>query len=302
MAEKIKLTFLGTGSAVPTKRRNHPAVLLQYKDENILFDCGEGTQKQFRIADLNPCKITRIFISHWHGDHVFGLPGLLQTLAMNNYAKTLYIYGPNGTERYLDLFRRVYLGKGNAIDMEVKELEPGKVLEEKEFLIECAQMSHDAPCLAYSFTIKEKSRIDKDKLTKLKIQMNSPLIGELAKGKIIEIDGKKIDGKKLIYKEEQRKITYSIDTRTNETLPKLAKDSDILIAEATYCEEEAETAVEHAHMTAKQAATIAKKAKVKKLILMHLSQRYENPKPILEEAKAVFKSTIVAEDFDKVEI
>jgi ribonuclease Z len=93
MADKIKLTFLGTSSAVPTKSRNHPSILLQYKEQNLLFDCGEGTQRQFRKAKLNPCKLTKIFISHWHGDHILGLPGLLQTLALNGYNNVLEIYG-----------------------------------------------------------------------------------------------------------------------------------------------------------------------------------------------------------------
>jgi ribonuclease Z len=169
MAEKIELTFLGTGSAVPTARRNHPAVLLNYKDENILFDCGEGTQKQFRIAKLNPCKITRIFISHWHGDHTFGLPGLLQTLMLNNYSKTLFIYGPKGTKEFIELYKRMYIAKGDDYKIETRELTGGLALEEKEFKIECSPMQHDAPCLAYSFTIKEKNRLDKSKLKKLKL-------------------------------------------------------------------------------------------------------------------------------------
>ena len=99
MADKIKLTFLGTSSAVPTKSRNHPSILLQYKEQNLLFDCGEGTQRQFRKAKLNPCKLTKIFISHWHGDHILGLPGLLQTLALNGYNNVLEIYGPLGTKQ-----------------------------------------------------------------------------------------------------------------------------------------------------------------------------------------------------------
>jgi ribonuclease Z len=302
MAEKIQLTFLGTGSAVPTARRNHPAVLLQYKDENILFDCGEGTQKQFRIAKLNPCKVTRIFISHWHGDHIFGLPGLLQTLMLNNYSKTLYIYGPKGTKDFIDLYKRMYISKGDDYKIETRELSSGLALEEKEFKIECAPMQHDAPCLAYSFTIKEKSRIDKAKLKKLKLPENSPLIGQLAQGKTIEFEKKKIDGKKLIYTEPQRKITYIMDTRENENTIKIAENSDILICESTYSAEEEEQAKEYSHLTSTQSAEIAKKSKSKQLILMHLSQRYENPKPILNEAKKVFKNTKVAEDFDKVEI
>lgn len=301
MAEKIKINFLGTGSAVPTKRRNHPAVLLTYKDENILFDCGEGTQKQFRIAELNPCKLTRIFISHWHGDHVFGLPGLLQTLMLNNYPKILQVYGPRGTKRHMELHKNLFVGKQDGLKIEIHEISSGIIINEKEFQIEAQEMQHDAPCLAYSFNIKEKSRIDKKKLSKLKIPQNSPLLGELAKGKTIQLDGKKIDGKKFTYKEEPRKFSYIIDTKFNKEAIDFAKESDILICESTYASEEIEEAKEHMHMTSTQAAEIAKKSKSKKLFLMHLSQRYENPKQILEEAKKVFKETKVAEDFDKIE-
>src|SRR3990167_8815127 len=100
--EKIKITFLGTGNAIPTKKRNHTAILLTYKNENILIDCGEGTQRQFRIAELSPAKITKILITHWHGDHILGLPGLFETLAMTKYGKTLSIYGPVGTKRFIE--------------------------------------------------------------------------------------------------------------------------------------------------------------------------------------------------------
>ncbi len=302
MAEKINLTFLGTGSAVPTKRRNHPAVLMQYKDENLLFDCGEGTQRQFRYANLNPCKLTRIFLSHWHGDHVFGIPGILQTLALNNYSGKLCIYGPRGTKQFMELYERLFIKKGSSYQMEIKECNDGTILDEKEFKVDCMQMNHDAPCLAYSFTIKEKSRIDKKKLKKLKLPENSPLIGELARGKTITFNDKRIDGKKLIYTENQKKVTYVMDTQENPQSIDLAKNSDLLICESTYCQEEKEQAEEYKHMTGAQAAQLAKKSKSKKLILMHLSQRYENPKYILEEAKKVFKDVKVAEDLDKVSI
>jgi ribonuclease Z len=302
MAEKIQVTFLGTGSAVPTERRNHPALLIQYKDENILFDCGEGTQKQFRIAKISACKITRIFISHWHGDHVFGLPGLLQTLALSNYSKTLHVYGPRGTKNYMELYEKLYLRKGESFPLQIHEISSGKVLEEKEFEIQAQEMSHDSPCLAFSFILKQKNRIDKKKLQKLKLPSNSPLIGDLQRGKTIEFNKKKIDGKKLIYSEPQRKVTYIMDTRENLGAIKIAENSNLIISESTYSKDEEEQAKEYAHLTSTQAAEIAKKSKSKQLILMHLSQRYENPKIILSEAKKVFKNTKVAEDFDKLEI
>ena len=302
MVEKIKLNFLGTGSAIPTARRNHPAVLLRYKAESILVDCGEGTQRQFRKAHLNPCKITKILISHWHGDHVLGLPGLLQTMMLNGYNRKLEIYGPKGTSAKVRQFFDLLGRKGQDLDVKVKEVSSGKIISEDDFYVEVAEMDHDAPAVAYSFVVKEKMRLDKAKLKKLKVP-NSPLVAELVKGKSVEIGGKKIDGKKLMYKEDARKVVVVMDTRYNESAVKLAKGADLLICEATYSEAEVELADERGHLTSKGAATIAKKAKVKGLVLTHLSQRYEAiPKVILKEAKEVFKDVIIPEDLDEVEL
>lgn len=302
MTEKIHLTFLGTGSAIPTEKRNHPAMILQYRDENILIDCGEGTQKQFRIAKINPCKITRILITHWHGDHVLGLPGLIQTLMLNGYNKTLHIYGPSGTQKMFSFLLNLFVSKGDQLKIQIHESGSGKLAETEEFLIESEKMEHDTPVLAYSFTLKEKSRIDKKKLNQLKIP-NGPLIGELKKGKTIQFNNKKIDGKKIIFTEPQRKISFILDTKLNSNCYKIAKDSDILISEATFSKEEKETAEEYLHLTSEQAANIAKQSKSKKLFLVHLSQRYDrNNQIILDEAKKIFKNTQIPEDFSKVEL
>jgi len=302
--EKIKLTFLGTGSAIPTARRNHPAMLLQYKDENILVDCGEGTQRQFRYAKLNPCKITRILITHWHADHVLGLPGLLQTLMLNGYNKTLKIYGPEGTKRMMQLYLGLFVRKADQFNIEINDVS-GKVVDEKEFLIESEKMKHETPTNAYSFIIKEKIRLDKDKLKKLKLPDKSPLIGELAKGKTITFNNKKISGKDLVYKENQRKITFIMDTLINPNCEKIASNSDLLICESTYSKDEKEIATDHFHLTSEQAAEIAKKSKSKSLILTHLSQRYETKqqqKQILDEAKKIFKNVQLADDLMVVEL
>jgi len=310
MVEKINLTFLGTGSSIPTARRNHPAMLLKYKAENILVDCGEGTQRQFRKAKLNPCKITKILISHWHGDHVLGLPGLLQTLNLNGYNGELIIYGPRGSKKkfqemvapYLGFYWNISKNSGNNFNIVLKEVESGVIFDGGEFCIEAMKMDHDCPSLAYSFIVKEKKRLDKKKLGKLKIP-NSPLIGELTKGKIVEINAKKINGKKLMYVEPARKVSFIMDTRINNNAVKLVKGSDVLISETTYSKEESEIAKNHAHLTSTDAATIAKKAKVKALVLIHLSQRYEAiPKIILKEAKEVFKDVVIPEDLEEISL
>lgn len=296
---KIPLIFLGTSQAIPTEKRNHTAVLLKYKDETILIDCGEGTQRQFRKAKLNPCKLTRILITHWHGDHVLGLPGLLQTLALNNYNKTLHIYIPKGTSNHINLIFKIFVFQGK-IKYEIHECNSGKILETQDFCITAEKMFHGTPTLAYSFEEKAKIRINKEKLKKLKIQ--GRIISELQKGKNITWGNQKIKAKDLIYMQKGKKITIIMDTCINNNALKIAKNSDLLITESTYAEKEASLAKERSHLTAKQAAQIAKKSKSKKLILTHISQRYENNEEIiLNEAKKIFKNTILAEDLMKVE-
>ncbi len=310
MAEKLKITFLGTSGAIPTARRNHPATVLKYKNETILIDCGEGTQRQFRKAKLNPCKITKILITHWHGDHTLGLAGLLQTLIMNGYRGNLEIHGPIGTKNEIDLLISTHLQSyfkfANETNSDLKiatfDHKIGKIIETEEFLIETIPISHTCRGLSYSFTIKEKQRLNKEKLKKLKIP-NGPLLGELAKGKKIKLDGKEINGKEFIYLEQKKKLTLITDTSYKEELSNFAKGSDLLICESTHSKEENEIAESHGHLTSHQAAKIAKDAKVKKLALIHLSQRYDAiPKKILDEAKEIFKETIIPKDLDYLEL
>ena len=154
--ESIKVTFLGTGGMIPTKRRGPTAILASFANENILIDCGEGTQRQFKMKELSPTKLTRILITHWHGDHFLGLPGLLQTLAMSNYQKTLKIYGPKGTKRTMNLIKDLI--RGFHIKLEVHETTQGTIIEEKDFKIETKDMSHSVPARAYSITLKDKVR------------------------------------------------------------------------------------------------------------------------------------------------
>jgi len=300
MANKIEVIFLGTGSAVPTTRKNHPAILLKYKDENILFDCGEGTQRQFRKAGLNPCKLTRLFISHWHGDHVLGIPGLLQTLTLNNYPGTLEVYGPNGTEKFISKIMGIFVPRGE-IKINIHEISAGKVLETNDFEIFAEEMEHNIFCLAYRFVEKDKLRIDKKKLKKLKLG-NSPLIKELKNGKDVQINGKKLKYKLLTYFEKGKKLGFVLDTRNNPNVEKIARDADLFVCESTYFDEE-ELAKEYMHLTVAQAVDVAKRAKVKKLFLTHLSQRYDrDEKRVLQFAKKHFKNSEIAHDLMKIKV
>lgn len=301
MPEKIKITFLGTSDAIPSARRNHSAVLLNYKEENILIDCGEGTQRQFRKAELNPCKISRLLITHWHGDHVLGIPGILQTLSLSGYNKILYIYGPRGTKQYFENIMKAFKFVGK-YEIKVEEIHKGKFFETSDFYLEAEQMEHGIPANAYNFVIRDKMRIDKKKLAKSKIS-EGPHLQQLKQGKDIVFEGKKYKAKDLTYLEKGKKISVVLDTAMNPRIEKFVKDSELFVCESSFGPELEDQAKEHRHMTVNQTASVAKKAKVKKLILTHISSRYEkNLNEILNEAKKIFKESYLVKDLDVLEV
>jgi ribonuclease Z len=300
MASKIKINFLGTSAQIPTAKRNHSAILLIYNDENILVDCGEGTQRQFRKAKLNPCKITKILITHIHGDHIFGLPGLLSTLNFSGYNKELQIYCPKGAKKIIEEFIDLEHLK-NGFKIKIQEVF-GKFYESEDFYLEAESMEHGIPTNAYNFVIKSKFRIDKGKLRKYKIKAG-PFLRDLKFGKDIVYEGKKYKSKDLIYSEEGKKVSIVLDTLFNSKIKKFVENANILICDSSFSSENSADAKEHLHLTAKQDGEIAKGAKVGKLILTHISQRYENNlKNLLNDAKKVFKNTVLAEDFSEFEI
>src|SRR3989338_3450987 len=302
MSSRIKLTFLGTSDSIPTARRNHPAILLSYDGEHILFDCGEGTQRQFRKLELNDGKITKIFITHWHGDHVLGLPGLLQTLSLTQHQKDLSLYGPKNTKYFMKkLFETfVFVDK---FKLEINEVvKKGIIVNEKYFLIENELMTHGTPTNAYKFIKKGLLRIDKKKLEKAKISPGKHL-QQLKEGKEITINGKKYKAKDLTYRDNDIIVSIVMDTKLNNKIIPFVKNSDVLIIESSFSDELKDKASEHLHLTSKQAGEIAKKANVKKLILTHISQRYEDKMDIiLNETKKVFKNSHIAHDLDIVEV
>ena len=296
----IKINFLGTSGSIPTAKRNHTAVLLTYNGDNILLDCGEGTQRQFKKARLNAMKITHILITHWHGDHTLGLPGLIQSLAISGYNKTLHIWGPKGIKTHIEILRKAFPFVSD-INIQVKEAN-NKFFETDDFYLEAEKMVHGIPCNAYSFVQKEKIRIDKAKLKKTKIP-SGPILQKLKQGKNISYEGKKFLAKNLIFKESSKKVSFVFDTADNKKIIPFVKNSDLLIIESTLDSSLEENALNIKHMTVKQDAQIAKKAKVKKLVLTHLSDRYEkDPSFILRESKKIFKNSILVKDFDSLSL
>jgi len=301
MTSKIKLTFLGTSDAVPSSRRNHTAILLNDGAENILVDCGEGTQRQFRKARLNPMKLTRLLITHWHGDHVLGIPGLLQTLAFEGYKKTLCIYGPKGTKKFIDTVLKAFTFDGK-VNLKIKETENEKFFENDDFFIEAKSMTHGVPCNAYVFVRKGKIKINKKQLDKSGLPQG-PLLKNLKRGKDVLHKGKKYLVKNLTYRDGDKKISFVLDTSFNNKIIDFVSDSDLLVCESNFCSDMSSLAEEYKHLTAKQCGEIAKKSNSKKLVLTHISRRYDqNSKKVLDDARGIFKQVLIAKDLDMLEI
>ncbi|HLC47109.1 MAG TPA: ribonuclease Z [Candidatus Nanoarchaeia archaeon] len=297
------LTFLGTSCMVPTKERNVPAVFLKFRSEGILFDCGEGTQRQMNIAGIKRTDVTKIFVSHWHGDHVSGIIGLLQTLGNNDLPPKLEIFGPKGTMEHMEHLMQACVFEAR-VNLKVHELVPKGIescLDAEEYAVECVPLQHSTPCLGYRFSEKDRYRILTSKLRRLGVPDGAHL-QPLQKGKDITFKGKKILASEVTQKVQGKVISYVMDTAYCNNAVEISKEADVLITESSYAAVLEEKAGHYKHLTAKQAATIASRAGAKKLILMHFSQRYKDVSEIRQDAKELFNDVICAEDFMRVEV
>lgn len=297
----MEIVFLGTSCMVPTKERNHPGILLSYGSHGILMDCGEGIQRQIKTAGITPTKITKILISHWHGDHSLGLSGLIQTLGASEYGKTLEIYGPEGTEdkvkRALDVF--VFEEK---IDLKVKDVtEDGVFFENDEFALEAFKLKHGPKCIGFNFIEKDRRRINVAFIKKLGIP-EGPLLGKLQDNKPVTWKGKTITPEEATYVVKGKKVSYVSDTLWCENSIKYPKNADLLICESSYLSKHEDKATQYKHITSKQAAMIASQANAKRLVLTHFSQRYKDVSEIEEEAKDIFYDVECAYDFMKIKL
>ena len=297
----MEITFLGTSSAVHSFKRNHPSIVLKAFGEVLMFDCGEGTQRQLIYAKISPMKISKIFITHFHGDHILGLPGLLQSMNFRGREKKLTIYGPQG----LHMLKEAIFNLGYCkIEFPIEFIEIGSEIVEKtdDYVIKSQEVNHYVPCLAYSIEELKKPRFLREKAIELGVPVG-PDFGKLHNGEEVEIDGKIIKPEQVLGPPRKgKKITYSGDTTPCEELIEMAKESTILIHEATYIEEDSDKAEENYHSTSSDAALIAKKSNAKRLILTHISTRYNDTDQLLKEALEIFENTEVAEDLKRIEM
>lgn len=304
----MELEFLGTGAGVPAKHRNVSSLALKLLDERNaiwLFDCGEGSQMQILRTNIKPRKIEKIFISHLHGDHIFGLPGLLSSRSFQGGEEPIIIYGPAGLENYVRTSLQV-TKTHLAYPLEFVELKEGVIFKDKQFTVECMLLDHGIESFGFRVTEADhEGMLQVDKLAELGIPAG-PIYGKLKQGQTVTLaDGRTINGKDFVGESKLgRVVTIFGDTRFTARSSEFAKNSDVVVHESTFNKNEAKLARAYFHSTTQQAASIAKEAKARKLMLTHISARYlaKEAKELEAEAQEIFPNTQLARDFDIIDI
>ncbi|RWZ60154.1 ribonuclease Z [Halobacillus fulvus] len=299
----MELFFLGTGSGVPSKERNVSSLVLRMLEERgttWVFDCGEGTQQQILNTNIRPRRIEAIFITHLHGDHIYGLPGLLSSRSFQGGETPVHVYGPPGLKEYIDVSLRIS-GTHLRYPLHVEEVQEGLLFEDEQFFVEAVKLQHGLESFGYILKEKDKlGELQPSKLKELGIEPG-PIYQSIKNQPYTQLeDGSIIDRNDVIGPPKKgRKISILGDTRYLPELVEHVKGSDILVHEGTFASDAEEMAHDYYHSTVTQAASLAKQANVKQLILSHISSRYqgESVNQLKVEAQSVFPNTTIAYDF-----
>ncbi|KST62485.1 ribonuclease Z [Mastigocoleus testarum] len=306
----MQITFLGTSSGVPTRSRNVSSVALRLpqRAELWLFDCGEGTQHQILRSELKISQLSRIFITHMHGDHIFGLMGLLASCGLAGNVQRMDIYGPPGLSEYLQACQR-YSHTHFSYPIKVHAVRPGIIYEDQEFVVSCEALHHRVS--AFGYRVAEKDRAGRFDIGKAQAMEIPPgrVYGQLKRGETVTLtDGRVFHGKDFCGETEiGRKVAYCTDTVYCDGAVELAQDADVLIHESTFAHQDADMAFQRLHSTSTMAAQTALNAGAHRLIITHFSPRYApgnalELKDLLQEARAIFPKTQMAHDFLTYEI
>ena len=290
---------LGTASQVPTRDRNHNGYFLRWDAEGFLFDPGEGTQRQMIFADVTASQITKIFITHFHGDHCLGLAGVLQRLSLDRVPQTVQIFYPASGEKFLDNLANSSIYYNTARIEKVPIKDEGVIFQGKDYAIETYRLEHSAESWGYRIIEDDSVTLLPEKLAEFGIR--GPAAGRLkAEGKL-EIDGKIFSVQDFSVEKRGQSFAFVMDTRLCLNAFRLAKDVDVLVCESTYLAAETEEAIAHGHLTSPQAARIAKDSGADLLVLTHFSQRYPNIRDFVAEAKEIHENSIAVRDGDFVD-
>jgi len=302
----IKVCFLGTSASTPSKDRNLSSTLLNFNGSNFLFDCSEGTQRQIMNSNHSFMKVDYIFLSHFHGDHILGLPGLLATMTMQERQKELYIAGPRGIGAKIK--SALWLsGFTPTFPLKIVEVSGKKVLlKANNFKMTAFPLRHDTPCFGYVFEEQRpEGKFVREKAVKLGIP-EGRMWGELQQGKSVKFEGKAFKPEMVLdYSKAKKgkKIAVIMDTLPKYSLAEI-KDCDLIVHEACFSSKFEDRAKQTRHSTAAQAAGIAKKTGAKRLMLTHISTRHHQKEieELEKEAQAVFPNSKVAKDLEEIEV
>ncbi len=300
---ELKLTFLGTGSGRPTPRRNVAGLFLQYGSDALQFDCGEGSQMQVLRAGLKTSRLRAICITHFHGDHINGLPGYLGTMGLNGHEEPLTIAGPRGLDRYLHTLRELAILRP-AFPLDVVDNNAGVVFEGEGYTIDAVRVRHRIKTHAFRFREHDLvGRFDVEAARSLGVTPG-PDFGKLQRGLSVETpDGTVVRPEQVLGKPRRgRVVCYATDTRPCDAVIEFAADADILIHEATYLGALADQAHARGHSTVREAAEVAREAGVGRLILTHVSPKHTSRREIVDEARAIFPESVLAEDLDSFDV
>jgi ribonuclease Z len=298
----MQIVFLGTSGSWPTPKRSVSAVAVKRGPEVLLFDCGEGTQRQFMLSKLSFMQVSRVFLSHFHGDHFLGLPGLVQSMSMNGREAPLDVAGPRGVERLVsDLLSLGYFTPG--FPVRAKELPPGATVDCGEYVVRAFEAVHTVPGLSYVLEEKPRpGRFYKERALALGVP-EGPLFSRLQEGEAVPVGGRTVRPEEVLGPPRRgRKIVYTGDSMPHDALVEMARGADVLIHDATSDAALEEKANRYGHSSSRQAAEVARKADVGLLVLTHLSPRYEDTASILADAAAVFDRVRIAEDFAEIDV
>ncbi len=298
----MQIVFLGTSGSWPTPKRNVSAIAVKRGPEVVLFDCGEGTQRQFMQSTLSFMQISRIFLTHFHGDHFLGVPGLIQSMNFFGREAPLEIHGPTGTERLVsELLSLGYFNPGFPI--RAGELAAGQSVDCGEYVVTAFEAVHTVPGLSYVLEEKERpGRFSLDKAQALGLPAG-PLYSQLQEGHEVTFGGRTVRPDEVLGAPRRgRKIVYTGDSMPHDFLRKMARGADVLIHDATSDAALEEKANRYGHSSSRQAAQVAREADVGLLVLTHVSPRYEDTATIFNDAKAVFDRVILAEDFAEIQV
>jgi ribonuclease Z len=295
-----ELIALGTSSQVPTRYRNHNGYLLRWDEHGLLFDPGEGTQRQMIFADVTVTQVTKILITHFHGDHCLGLAGISQRISLDRVPHPIEVYYPRSGQKYFDRLRKSS-AYHDVSDIRPRPIEGGGLIHENDkFTLSCARLDHAVEAYGYRLSEHDGRTMLPEKLEEAGVR--GPAVKQLIRDGSIQIGSRTVQLDDVSVHKPGQSFAFVMDTRMCDSAIELARGVDLLVCESTYLSSEEREAHAHGHLTARQAAIIAREAGARRLVLTHFSQRYGSLKPFLEEAREVHEDVIAVRDGDRVPV